>query len=203
MYRIGLLWFMLFVIYAPAWAQKTPSLPRQCGTIREIIYQSKQNNFANIIDQRLRSSSGYQTNGQWTFSNERYSTSMVWPGAVITVIEHATDERDSSYMENWQYIATFEAMPDRNSAADFFDKVVYQIDDCVLPLSDSVTVNLRTVDPQDLSPNMPAELAAAYVYILPDAPALRRETSIMVGLERAKGGLRPLIIVEVMYERKK
>jgi hypothetical protein len=185
-------------------AQQQPALSRQCGTIREIIYQSGEKNFAAIIDQRLRSSSGFQTNGSWTFSNERYSTTLLWPGAKTTVIEHATDERDSSFMENWQYIATFEAMPDRTSAAAFFDEVVRQIDDCVLPLNDSITLNLRSADPASLSPNLPEDLLAAYLYVLPGSNhPMRRETNIMVGLETAKGGLRPMLIVEVMYERRK
>lgn len=179
------------------------NISRQCAALREIVYQSHHKSFDAIIDRPLRTSHGFQPNGIWKFSTERFSTTMNWVGATSTVIEHATDERDTTFTENWQYIAAFEPMTEQVKAADFIKALLLQVDGCPLPLNDTVLLALKQVDPRYLPPTRPDEWAEAFLFDVPAAADGPAQTSIMFGLERAVGGLRPVLIIERQTERRK
>lgn len=187
----------------PILGQQDTALSKQCSAIREIVYLGSQKHFAPIIDQRLRGSNGYQPNGLWTFSNEQFSTSLPWQGAASTIIEYSTDHRDTLHTESWQYYATFAPLEDPLKAARFLQNMVEQINSCVLPLSDSISVNLVPVDPAELPPTKPDNLADAYLFYLPPTNAHLQQTSIMLGLEKTRKGFRPLLIVEVLEESRR
>lgn len=188
---------------SPLLAQQDTALSKQCSAIREIVYLGSEKHFAPIIDQRLRGSHGYQPNGVWTFSNEHFSTSMPWQGSTATTIEYSTDFRDTLNTESWQYIALFKPIADPLNASRFLQEMVEQINSCVLPLSDSISVNLVPVDPTELPPNKPENLADAYLFYLPPINPHLQQTSIMIGLEKIRQGFRPLLIVEVLEESRR
>ena len=191
------------LVAASVFAQQDTVYPKQCSALREIVYQSGQQAFKNILDTRLRGSSGYQVNGAWTFSNEHYSTTLPWTGAANTLIEHSTDSRDSTETESWQYIATFASTPYRTVAVKLYEQVVDQINDCLLPLNDSISVNLQPIDPDDLPANKPDNLTDAYLFVFPREANASKETSIMVGLERVRRGYQVLLMVELLEEKRK
>lgn len=199
----GLLLVFSVMICANIFAQTDTAYARQCSALREIVYQSSQDAFKNILDTRLRGSSGYQVNGAWTFSNEHYSTTLPWEGAASTLIEHSTDSRDSTETESWQYLATFASTPYRTVATKLYEQVVSQINDCVLPLTDSISVNLQPIDPIDLPANKPDNLTDAYLFVFPKEAAATKETSIMVGLERVRNGYKVMLMVELLEEKRK
>lgn len=184
-------------------AQQDTVYPKQCSALREIVYQSGQQAFKNILDTRLRGSSGYQVNGAWTFSNEHYSTTLPWMGAANTLIEHSTDSRYSTATESWQYIATFASSPYKTMAVKWYEQVVDQINDCLLPLNDSISVNLKPIDPEELPANKPDNLTDAYLFVVPKEANATKETSIMVALERVRRGYQVLLIVELHEETQK
>jgi hypothetical protein len=185
-------------------AQGDTVLARQCSAIRELIYIAQQQRFSSILDERQRgSSSGYQVNGQWTFSNEKFTTTMPWEGAAQTIIEHATDSRDTLHTDSWQYIASFAVMSDRQQAIRLMNKLVEQINHCVLPLSDSISFDLRPVDPEELPASKPDNLVEAYLFFLPDTQGPALHTSLMIGLERIRQGYRPLMILERLEQSRK
>ena len=184
-------------------AQQDTLLARQCSALREIVYQGQHQNFSPIIDLRLSGSHGYQPNSTWTFSNEHFSTTLPWQAALRTSIEHSTDNRDSLDMESWQYIAEFAPTKDELYASRFLLRMVDQINSCVLPLSDSVTIELQPVDPASLPPTRPDNLAEAFLFYLPSLPGKNQQTSIMLALEKTRNGYTPLLIIEVLDERKK
>lgn len=202
MMRSLLIW-VCFCFASPLFSQLDTALSKQFSAIREIVYLGSQKHFAPIIDQRLRGSNGYQSNGLWTFSNEQFSTSMPWQGAASTIIEFSTDHRDTLHTESWQYYATFAPVDDPLKAARFLQNMVEQINSCVLPLSDSISVNLVPVDPAELPPTQPDNLSDAYLFYLPPTNVHLQQTSIMLGLEKTRKGFRPLLIVEVLEESRK
>lgn len=202
MQRRLMLWFC-FCFTAPLFAQQDSILSKQCSAIREIVYLGSQKHFEPIIDLRLRGSHGYQPNGVWTFSNEHFSTSLPWQGSASTSIEHSTDFRDTLNTESWQYIAVFKPLADPLNASRFLQDMVQQINSCVLPLSDSISVNLQPVDPTELPPNKPDNLADAYLFYLPPLNPHLQQTSIMLGLEKIRQGFRPILIVEVLEESRR
>ena len=185
-------------------AQRDTVLERQCSAIRELIFIAQQQRFSSILDERQRgSSSGYQVNGQWTFSNEKFTTTLPWQGAVQTIIEHATDSRDTLHTESWQYIASFAVMTDRQQALRYTERLVEQINHCMLPLTDSISFDLRPVDPEELPPNKPDNLLEAYLFFLPETEGPDKHTSLMIGLERIRQGYRPLLMLERMEQGRK
>ncbi len=202
MLRHGIIWLFLLNTTALA-AQQDVALSRQCSAIREVIYQSTHNHFSGLLDKQVRNSSGYQVNGIWKFSNEHYSTTFEWPNAKSSIIEHSTDERDTIFTESWQYIATFETIANPLNAAHFFSEAVAQINNCVLPLTDSITVNLQPVDPTELPPTKPDNMTEVKLFYLPQIPGSLAETSIMIGIERIKQGYRPMLMVEVLEQKRK
>lgn len=192
---------LLFFLHLDA--QPDTVLYKQCSALREIVYQSSQHAFRNILDTRLGGSSGYQVNGKWTFSHEHFSTRLAWTGAANTIIEHATDSRDSSQTESWQYIAAFQPIADPGNASRFYQQVVAQIDECILPLNDSISIHLRPISPEELPATKPDNLLDAYLYTLPRMTNEQGETTIMIGLERLKRGYQVLLMIEVLEEKKK
>lgn len=186
----------------PILGQQDTALSKQCSAIRELVYLGTQQHFEPIIDQRLSGSHGYQANGRWTFSNEHLSTTLPWQGATSTTIEHSTDFRDTVHTKSWQYIAVFKPLADPLYASRFLQNMVEQINSCVLPLTDSISINLVPVDPAELPPNKPDNLADAYLFYLPPVIGLLQQTSIMLGLEKTRQGLRPMLMVEVLEELK-
>jgi hypothetical protein len=176
---------------------------RQCSAIREVMYLFTQQHIPELLDTKLRSSNGYQTNGVWTFSHERYSTRLPWADAQTTEVEHATDFRDTLQTDSWQYIANFAPLTDLQNANRQMNWVLQQINGCVLPFSDSVSIALLPVDPAELPPNKPDNLVDAFLFALPPVPRTAWQLSLMIGLEKMRNGYRTVLIVEWMEELRK
>ncbi|HMP93377.1 MAG TPA: hypothetical protein PKD90_10925 [Phnomibacter sp.] len=191
---------LLLALTASGYSQRSTvndtALNRQCSALREIIYQAATYQFAPLLDKPLRQSNGQRTDGQWTFSLQKYSTWLPWQGANQTTIEHATDYRDSTYTQYWQYIAQFNAIRLAPEASRLAYQLVGQINQCILPLTDSITANLTPVPPEELPPTMPEGLSEAYLFVLPAAFGPQVQISIMTGIEQVRVGYRPLLIIE-------
>ena len=78
-----------------------------------------------------------------------------------------------------------------------------QINECLLPLNDSISVNLQPIDPDELPANKPDNLTDAYLFVFPREANASKETSIMVGLERVRRGYQVLLMVELLEEKRK
>lgn len=201
---LRVVFFLMACCVAPvALSQTDTGYTRQCSAIREVIYLFTQDQIPALLDTKLRSSHGYQTNGVWTFSHERYSTRLPWADAQITEVEHATDCRDTLQTDSWQYIANFPQQPDLGSANRQFKRVLQQINGCVLPFSDSVSIALLPVDPGELPPNKPDNLVDAFLFALPPVPRTAWQLSLMIGLEKMRNGYRTVLIVEWLEELRK
>ena len=193
------LWVFIITVCSSSPLVAQPSgFDKQCSKVREITYQALQRNFADMIDQQLRSSNGYSANGNWKFATTRYSTTVEWSGALSSTIEHYTDERDSISINSWQYLADFGIVADARQAHDLFVAIRSQVAGCVLPVSDSLVVNLQPVVAEELPLTMPDEVAVAELYVLPDLQNSHREIMLMIALEKTKKGLRPLLIIEAL-----
>lgn len=184
-------------------SQSETGYSRQCSAIREVVYLFTQQQISDLLDTRLKSSNGYQTNGVWTFSHERYSSRLPWADAQTTEVEHATDSRDTLQTDSWQYIANFATLTDLQTANRQFKRVLQQINGCVLPFSDSVSIALLPVDAAELPPNKPDNLVDAFLFSLPPVPRTAWQLSLMIGLEKVRNGYRTVLIVEWMEELRK
>jgi hypothetical protein len=192
-----------FCFASSLWAQEDTVLARQCSALRELVYIGQQNRFSSIIDLRISGSHGYQPNGLWTFSNEHFTTTLPWQASSRTSIEHSTDHRDTLFTESWQYMAEFTPTKDSLYANRFLLRMVAQINQCVLPLSDSISIHLQPVDPTNLPPSKPDNLAEAFLFYLPPPANPTLQTSIMMALEKTRSGYRPILIIEVLEETRK
>jgi hypothetical protein len=192
---------LLLPMYAVAQSADDSLRSRQCSALRELLYQA-QHRFGAIIDTRLRGSEGFRPNGTWRFSNEHYSTTLPWAGARQTRLEHSTDQRDSTSSDSWQYIAWFAETADGVAANTSFAQIVRQINGCVLPLNDTLTVELAAVPAEKLPVLRPEDdwLAA---YLADCGTAGEAKLALMVGLERTRRGYRPMLILEWLLERRR
>lgn len=174
---------------------------RQCSALRELLYQAGQR-YSGIQDVRLRGSEGFRPNGTWRFSNEHYSTTLPWVGARQTRLEHSTDQRDSTSSDSWQYMAWFAETADAVAANTTFVQIVRQINGCVLPLNDTMTITLAPVPAEQLPALRPDDdwLAA---YLADCGTAGEAKLALMVGLERTRRGYRPTLILEWLLERRR
>lgn len=199
----GIFFLMACCVASVALSQTDTGYSRQCSAIREVVYLFTQQQISELLDTRLKSSNGYQTNGVWTFSHERYSTRLLWADAQTTEVEHATDFRDTLQTDSWQYIANFAPQSDLVNANRQFRNVLQQINGCTLPIADSVPVLLKPTDPADLPPNKPDNLVDAFLFELPPVPRTAWHLSLMIGLEKMRNGYRTVLIVEWMEELRK
>lgn len=180
---------------------QSPKWDKACSRLREIAYQASYQQFTGIIDRELRRSNGHGTHGSWIFETVRYSTTLSWPGALETSIEHYSDQRDSINIESWQYLADFGSFTQKEQANQYFQALAEQVEGCDIPLQDTVIVSLQPASEDELPPTIPAGLEQALLFTIPAGNDAAADILMMVGMEKTKRGYRPFLIIENYWEK--
>ena len=166
---------------------ETQAVSRQCAAIRELVYAAWHHQFSIVCKEELRHSWGSENQGRWKFSNTRFNTSIAWPGASASYLEHYEDERDSTITDTWQYIAEFKNIAEMTDAQRLLRQLNYQINGCNYPLNDSVLAAFRPLPNDSLPAMCPPELQYVSLYDLglnEYSGEVAKTVSIMAGVEK-------------------
>jgi len=199
----ALLFLFLAVLSQCIVAQRvndTLAIAPSCGLLRELVYQSSQKKFAQIIDTDARSSQGRQTQGSWRFTNDVYGVTTLWPGSTKCRVMHYTEQNDTLLTESWQYIADFEKLPDALAAQMVYQKLNQQIIGCPYqPENGSSMLRFEPLPLSMLPPSLPDGFQQASLFELPVAEGPDRPgqvVMVMVGLEKWRAGFRVSLMVD-------